>query len=119
MSYELVINGSKKIEGLLGQMGASGRGLHEKVTSIENNLPNSLVKRIRFIATVRNKLLHDADVKPTASILSDFQNACNIAEHELLGLIKKCPDDDNISWFKIVVVGVLVVVGFFSSKPPK
>lgn len=51
---ELVIKRCKRLESLLGKhFAADGRGLHEKVTSVEHALPNPLVKRLRFIATVR------------------------------------------------------------------
>ncbi len=48
----------KEIEYLLESIGAVGRGLHEKLSSVENQLPFSLVKVLRYIATVRNKLVH-------------------------------------------------------------
>ena len=50
---------TKKIESLLvSKFGASGRGLWEKVTSVENLFPAAIVKKIKFLATVRNKLEH-------------------------------------------------------------
>ena len=33
-------------------------GLHEKI-STSKNLPNQLVKDMRFLATIRNKLIHE------------------------------------------------------------
>ena len=59
--YEAVITSSRKIEGLLVQLGAEGRGLHEKCTSIERDLPEQIVKLIRKIATIRNKVVHEDD----------------------------------------------------------
>lgn len=57
---DLAIKSSKKIETRLESvLGATGRGLHEKVTSIEHKIPTALVKRIRYIATIRNKLIHE------------------------------------------------------------
>lgn len=58
--YELVIKTSKEIEYLLEvEFGASGRGLHEKVSSASSQLPPKLCKRLRFLATIRNRLIHE------------------------------------------------------------
>ncbi len=89
MSYKVVIDAAKQIESLLEKLGASGRGLHEKVTSIEDDLPNHLVKKVRFIATRRNQFVHQSDVKLTPSSLIDFQTAYDEAEKELLVLVKE------------------------------
>jgi hypothetical protein len=56
---ELVIRTSKAIETILvARYGASGRGLHEKISSIQYKFDESLVKQIRYLATSRNNLLH-------------------------------------------------------------
>lgn len=57
-----VIKYNKRIEELLTKKyQASGKGLHSKLTSVESKLAPELVKQIRFIATIRNKLVHEAD----------------------------------------------------------
>lgn len=56
---DTILKYSKKIESLLGELGAEGRGMHSKVSSIEQYLDENFVKRIRFIATVRNKTFHE------------------------------------------------------------
>ncbi|MEG1398373.1 MAG: excalibur calcium-binding domain-containing protein [Acinetobacter sp.] len=57
---DIVITQSKALEALLEQkFGATGRGLHEKLTSIEYQLETGLVKNIRWIATMRNKVVHE------------------------------------------------------------
>ncbi len=38
---------------------AEGRGLHEKLTSVESEIPKSARKQIRFVATIRNKATHE------------------------------------------------------------
>jgi hypothetical protein len=56
---ELVVKKSKSFEALLeAAFQAEGRGLHEKITSVESKLPEHLIKKLRYIATVRNKLVH-------------------------------------------------------------
>lgn len=49
----------------LGASGATG-GLHECVSSVEARLPRELVRDLRFLATLRNKLVHEegADALP-------------------------------------------------------
>jgi hypothetical protein len=79
MSLEHIVDLSKKIEAKLEALGASGRGLHEKATSIERLLGPDLIKQIRFLASVRNKLLHDPEVRLSESLLADYSNtAANV-----------------------------------------
>ena len=67
---KLVIIASKTLEQVLEEhFEASGRGLHEKITSAQG-LPGDLKRKMRRVATVRNKLIHqigfdhvDADFK--------------------------------------------------------
>uniref|UniRef100_A0A0G4HYD2 DUF4145 domain-containing protein n=1 Tax=Chromera velia CCMP2878 TaxID=1169474 RepID=A0A0G4HYD2_9ALVE len=57
--YELVIRGSKELEGLLEEFfGGVGKGLHEKISSAQG-IPEHLKKLMRYVATIRNKLVHD------------------------------------------------------------
>lgn len=61
MSFlESVIQRTKKLERLLEEKHqAVGKGLHEKATSVEHFLDPNTLKQIRFIASVRNKLMHE------------------------------------------------------------
>lgn len=80
---ELVISNSKKLEALLEKhFGANGRGLHEKVGSVEGKLPGSVVKRLRFIATIRNKIVHDEGYDRIDD-RKGFVDACAAAHAEL------------------------------------
>ena len=80
---ELAIHRCKRLETLLEEeLGASGRGLHEKVSSVQDKLPEPLVKRLRFIATVRNKLVHEPDSNRLDN-RRDYEQACDLAEKEL------------------------------------
>ena len=59
---DLAVTNCKRLESLLEQkLGASGRGLHEKVSSVESRLPHELVHKLRLVATVRNKIVHESD----------------------------------------------------------
>jgi hypothetical protein len=65
MSFvESVLARTREIESLLEKnFGATGKGLHEKASSVEGTLDTTRVKRIRHIATIRNKLVHETDYK--------------------------------------------------------
>ena len=61
--YELAIKSSKELEWTLEQeFQATGKGLHEKISSAATNCPElspSLVRNMRYLATIRNKLVHE------------------------------------------------------------
>lgn len=55
----VTIGYTKKIETLLEKQNAHGAGLHQKLDSVESLFDSNLIKKIRFIATMRNKLMHE------------------------------------------------------------
>ncbi len=56
---EIAVLASKKIEALLRDgFGAQGRGLHEYLANIEHRLPAAVVKKGRYIASLRNQVVH-------------------------------------------------------------
>lgn len=58
--YELVIKISKDLEYLLEiEFNAYGKGLQEKISSISDQLPSDLIKKMRYLGTIRNKLIHE------------------------------------------------------------
>jgi hypothetical protein len=58
--YELAIKSSKELEHILEvELGAHGKGLHEKISSVSSALPQELIRNMRFLATIRNKLVHE------------------------------------------------------------
>jgi hypothetical protein len=59
--FELVIRLSKELEFILEVYFSSyGKGLHEKISN-GKNIPEKLQKKMRYVATIRNKLIHDRD----------------------------------------------------------
>ncbi|KAK3283672.1 hypothetical protein CYMTET_8642 [Cymbomonas tetramitiformis] len=59
--FELVIRAAKELEYRLQvDFGAQGSGIHEKLSSIPG-LPPALVRDMRYLATLRNKLVHERD----------------------------------------------------------
>jgi hypothetical protein len=86
---ELAVTRVKALESLLEQaLGAFGKGLHEKVSSVQDRLAPSLVKKLRFIATVRNKIVHEADYQQIDD-RDGFARACDEAEAELQALVPR------------------------------
>jgi len=72
VSIEVAVKASRRLESLLeAKFGATGRGLHEKLTSVESRIPEELRRSIRWVATVRNKVVHEDDAGTTDQI--DFQ----------------------------------------------
>ena len=106
--YELAIKRCKRLEELLDQgFGASGRGLHEKLTSVQSRLPQPLVKKMRYIATVRNRLVHETSVDRLED-KNGFETACNAAEQQLSALLPKAKSNKPGCWFFLLAVGSFV-----------
>lgn len=80
MSYEEVITRTKRIESFLEGIGAEGRGLHHKASSLKRSLDPDLVKKIRFVATIRNRLLHEDGFEVGTRLMKAFQKACDKIE---------------------------------------
>jgi hypothetical protein len=100
-----VIEYNKKIEkALVNNYGAQGKGLHSKLTSVEDKLAPDLVKKIRFIASVRNKLVHDANYK---DLPKDFIRT----NKEVLKELTKSKND-IISWiiFILLLIALAIVI---------
>ena len=85
-SYEIVIENCKDLEGRLAKMGAEGKGLHEKTSSISAVLCPELVKKLRAVATIRNKLIHEEDFVLTKNELDDFEDLAYSAYRQLRSL---------------------------------
>ena len=71
---EQTIKYTKKIEAILENLGAEGKGIHTKLGSIKDKLEEPLVKKIRWIGNMRNGLMHKDGFKIYNFI--DFEKAC-------------------------------------------
>ena len=61
--YELAIKASKQMEHILAsEFDAEGNGLHVKVTSVRHELPQEVVSNLRYLASIRNDLVHRLEV---------------------------------------------------------
>ncbi|MEE2026107.1 peptidoglycan-binding domain-containing protein, partial [Alkalimonas mucilaginosa] len=70
---ETAVLASKRIEAILREgFAAEGRGLHEYLGSVEHRIPSHVVKKARYIASVRNQVVHQEGV---IFDLSEFNQA--------------------------------------------
>lgn len=71
----MCVRKSAELESLLERMfGAQGKGLHEKLTSVQGELDEATVRRIRWIATIRNRMVHEGDFAFDGT--DDYLSAC-------------------------------------------
>lgn len=85
-TYEIVIENCKDLEARLSKMGATGKGLHEKTSSLSDVLEPLLVKDLRTVATIRNKLIHEEDFSLSKQELEDFEETAYSAFRQLRNL---------------------------------
>ena len=110
--FELVIKQSKHFEVLLKtHFGATGKGLHQLVSSIEKALPKDLIRDLRKIATIRNKLIHEQGYDSIDE--TTFNQACASADPKLRKLIntKSSNSSNNSIGIVIGVIIFLIVIG--------
>ena len=106
---ELAVTRTKALEALLEQaLGATGKGLHEKVSSVEPRLAPALVKKLRFVATVRNKIVHDSDYAKIDD-RGGFVRACDEAEAELDAMLPKVINKGCFGLVLLIACGAGVV----------
>ncbi len=56
---EQVVLRTRRLETLLRQhYHAEGKGLHQLISSCEDRLPHDIVAKLRYIATMRNQVVH-------------------------------------------------------------
>ena len=105
---ELAVARTKELESLLEQvLGATGKGLHEKVSSVQSKLPPALVKKLRFVATIRNRIVHEADY-PRIDDRAGFARVCDEAEAELRALMPKVINKGCFGLALVVLTGAAV-----------
>lgn len=86
---DIAIEFAKFFETKLVANGATGKGLHEKVSSIEGRLSQRLTRDLRKIASIRNRQLHESDA-PEVDLEQFVVDALELA-FKLGALIDKSP----------------------------
>jgi hypothetical protein len=77
MSIDVVVKHSKQIEANLRKLGADGKGLHELITSLDEQFEGALIKKIRFVASVRNAAIHEEGYELSEATLASYVAACD------------------------------------------
>jgi len=105
-AIDLAVTRSQRLEKRLERdFGATGKGLHQKVSDVEADLPADLVRRLRLVATVRNKVVHESarmDDKPR------FVDAAESAERELIAIVKARGGRGIFGKLKVLAVLILI-----------
>ncbi|QIL85565.1 DUF4145 domain-containing protein [Vibrio sp. HDW18] len=105
---EQVVLRTRKLETLLReQYHAQGKGLHQLVTSCEERLPNHMVKKLRYVATIRNKVIHEDHYQLEAR--NAFFSACQECEKALTPRSGKFVWRVAITLLTLVTLGALLV----------
>jgi len=85
---------AKDLEAFLSQhLGAptNCRGLHEMITAVEPRLAGraTLVRQMRWLATMRNKAVHEAAFRLSAQVtVADFQRRCSEVKAALRDVLR-------------------------------
>jgi len=86
--FELCVRASKELEYLLAnEFGAIGSGLHEKISSVEHHLTPEMVRNMRYLATIRNKLVHEHDFNEIPDRTKFIRNF-ELSRQELGGILQ-------------------------------
>lgn len=88
-----ILDYTTQIESLLTKLGATGRGMHEKLDSIESKIELSMVKKIRWIATLRNKAVHEENFN--TDINNFIEGANDVIDYLQALLIKQQAKSKN------------------------
>jgi len=109
---DLAIKSCKRLESLLAKLGAEGRGLHEKTSSLAGRLPEQTVKQLRFIATVRNKIVHEENYQQIDD-RNGFKQAVREAERTLKSL-DRIPTNRWLAWIIVLLIAIIAgLIGYF------
>lgn len=98
---EKILDKTTQYESLLrDRFGADGRGLHEKISSVEPELGHDIVSALRFIATVRNKAVHDRC--DFGELMPRFKSACQRVDTYFDDTDIGAVDDDFAGYYRSV-----------------
>ncbi len=70
------------------EFGATGKGLHEKISSVEGQLTPEMIRNMRYLATIRNKLVHERGfdaIPDRARFIKNFEGS----SYELKEMLRK------------------------------
>lgn len=100
---ESVVTRTRKLESLLRtQYHADGKGLHQLITSCEERLPHDVIEKLRYIATIRNKIVHEHDFQLDSR--KQFMLVCDECEKELT------PRSSRFVWRAAITLMTLITL---------
>ncbi|MDG3086670.1 DUF4145 domain-containing protein [Vibrio hannami] len=106
---ERVVVRTRRLEKLLRvQYHADGKGLHQLITSSEERLPHDVISKLRYVATIRNKIVHEENYELEDS--KAFFSVCDDCEQELT------PRASRFIWrvaIAVMILFTLVAMGFY------
>jgi hypothetical protein len=111
---DVAVRQCKELESILRtKHGAEGKGLHQLVTSVEGGLPSDLVRILRRIATIRNKIAHEAEYERFDD-KKGFLADCAAAKKQLNALAKRKRPRKKaaLPLFLILLVALATIVAF-------
>jgi hypothetical protein len=118
----LIVNAAKRLEVILEQRyGASGQGLHEKLTSVALVIPEDLQGKIHYVATVRNRSIYETGYRPedVATVLKMAQEA--FERLQATGIRpSRCFQKTHRKGMRFMALALLVGMGavwFWSARP--
>lgn len=112
----IAVKASKRLESKLSEcFYANGKGLHEKISSVESILPGALVKKMRYVASIRNKVVHEDNyhINDIEKFIATANEA--LAELESMTLTKGLAKQPNTNflpqklWGLVIFIGVLLI----------
>lgn len=82
-----ILSQSTNFEDLLfDSLGAQGKGLHEKINSVEEYIPKNFIKKLRRVASIRNKAVHS---KQHNIDFDEFEVFCNNLYEDLTNILER------------------------------
>lgn len=107
---EKAVRWCKRFESILERdLGARGRGLHEKIDSVEADLDPGVVRDLRLVATVRNRLVHE-DGADRIDRRVEYRAACRRARRALTPRLRRRMWMIVLGLATILVFGVLALM---------
>ncbi|MDO5309127.1 MAG: hypothetical protein Q4G03_06490 [Planctomycetia bacterium] len=101
-----IVQISQQLETLLQKrFKAVGRGLHGKITSVQSKIPEAVVRKLRYIATLRNKAVHE-----DANIANTEYNSFHTAYEEVMLYFNRAvhKQSEKDLYFKGLKTGLII-----------
>lgn len=103
-NFTQVVQMAQTLERLLEiRYNAQGRGFHEKLSSVQSQIPENIQKKIRYIATMRNKAAHE-NVKVATENYKSIRKAYN----EVLPTLSGATSFWTLLKRKLIVAGIMI-----------